>query len=128
MAVLSRREANLECGIMNLEWRRECEGPEGRETSGCSADFYGETYLCPEPGQHIDEGIRAEQVDAPTEKIADAGLSHTDYLGRGFLLEAAGRDEFLHLNHEVRPNQQMFSFLAAKPEVAEDIPGRRRDF
>ena len=103
-------------------------GRVGRETSGCSADFHRETYMCPKPGQYIDERIRAEQVDAPTKEITDAGLSHTEYLGRGFLLEAAGCDEFLHLNHEVRPDQQMLGFFAAKPEVAEDIPGGRRDF
>src|SRR6266850_464586 len=90
-------------------------------------DLHRQTYLRSEPGQHVDQRVRTEQVDTPTEEIADAGLSHTEYLGRCSLFEAAGRDELLHLDHEVRSDQQMLGLLAAKPEVTEYIPGGRCD-
>src|SRR5713101_6369181 len=97
------------------------------QPSGRGADLHRETYLRSEPGQHVDQCVRTEQVDPPTEEIADAGLSHTEYLGRCSLFEAAGRDELLHLDHEVRSDQQMLGLLEAKPEVTEYIPGGRCD-
>ena len=99
----------------------------GRQHSSCRTNLDGQANCSAESGQHVDERVRTEKVDPSTEEIADARLSHTEYLGRGSLLETARLDEFLYLYHEIRANQQMFGLFAAKPQVTEYIPSGRRD-
>ena len=89
--------------------------------SGCRANLDGQAHRRAKPSQHIDERVRAEEVDPPTEEIADARLGYTEYLRGCLLLEAAGCDEPLQLDHKVRSDQQMLGLLAAKPEVTEYI-------
>jgi hypothetical protein len=84
--------------------------PSGRRTN-----FNCQAHRSAKPSQHVDERVSAEEIDPPTEEITDARLGHTEYLGRGSLLETAQLDEFLYLYHEICANQQMLSFFAAKP-------------
>jgi hypothetical protein len=83
--------------------------------SGCRANLDGQAHRRTKPSQHVDKRVSAEEIDPPTEEITDARLSHTEYLGRASLFEAAGGDELLNLDHQVRSDQQMLSLLTAKP-------------
>jgi hypothetical protein len=96
-----------------VTWRVSGRGPNG----------YLKTHFSAQAGEEIDERVRAEQVDTPAKEIAHAGLRYAKNLGRGLLLQTAGGDELLHLNHEVGADQQMFGFLAGKADVSEDIAG-----
>ena len=99
----------------------------GRRHSSCRTNLDGQANCSAESGQHVDERVCTEKVDPSTEEIADARLSHTEYLGRGSLPETARLDEFLYLYHEICANQQMLGLFAAKPQVTEYIPSGRRD-
>ncbi len=100
----------------------------GRRQSSCWANLDCQAHRSAKPGQHVDERIRTEEIDPPAEEIADARLGHTEHLRGSSLFEATRSNEFLHLDHEIRSNQQMLSLLAAKPEVTEYIPSGRCDF
>jgi hypothetical protein len=89
--------------------------------SGRRPNLDSQTHHSAEPRQHVDERVHTKQVDPTTEEIADAGLSHAEYLRGWLLLEATGCDKLLQVDHEVRSDQQMLSLLAAKPEVTEYI-------
>lgn len=93
-------------------------------SSDCGSHFHFETYLSSQSREQIDQCVCAEQVDPSAKEVTDAGLRDAKNLGRGLLLETAGSDEFLHLNHEVRADQQMFGFFAGKADVSEDIAAR----
>jgi len=84
-------------------------------TSGCRANLDCQAHRSAKPSQHVDERVSAEEIDPPTEEITDARLGHTEYLRGCSLFEATRSNEFLHLNHEIRSDQQMLSLLAAKP-------------
>lgn len=47
----------------------------------------GQSHANPQRGQHIDQGVRAEQVDATAKKIADTGLRDPQHPGGLNLLE-----------------------------------------
>ncbi len=83
-------------------------------TSRRRTDFDGKTNGRAESSEHIDKRVGTEEIDAPAEEIADAGLSHAQRLGGRLLFEAASRNELLYLNHEVSPDQQVFGLFAAK--------------
>ena len=64
-----------------------------RESTWASCDFCAtstrldrEADLCAEACQHVDQRVRAEQVDAPSEEVADARLRHPKDFGRLSLL------------------------------------------
>ena len=95
--------------------------------SGSRANLDCQAHRRAKPGQHVDERVRTEQVDSPTEKIANTGLGYTEYLCCVSLFEAAGGDELLNLDHQVRSDQQMLGLFVPKPDVTEYIPSGRRD-
>ena len=68
--------------------------------SGSRANRDGQVHRRSEPSQHVDKRVRTEQVDPPTEEIADAWLGYTEYLGCVSLFETAGSDELLNLDHQ----------------------------
>jgi hypothetical protein len=39
------------------------------------------TYPNPKPSQHVDQGVGAEQIDAATKEVTDAGLCHAEVDG-----------------------------------------------
>jgi hypothetical protein len=95
--------------------------------SGSRANLDCQAHRRTEPSQHIDKRVRTEQVDPPTEKIANTGLGYIEYLGCISLFEAARRDELLNLDHQIRSDQQMLGLFVPKPNVTEYIPCGRRD-
>ena len=95
-------------------------------SSGCGEHLHLEADLCAEAGQYVDQRISTEQVDTPPKEIADARLSHAEDLGCRFLLETARCNELLHLNHEIRPDQEMLGLVVAKPEQAVEKIRQRR--
>ena len=99
-----------------------------RDDSRRRANLHDQTNRRTEPSKHIDERIGTEEIDTPAEEIADTRLRHAERLGGSPLFESASRDELLYLDHEVRPDQQMFGLLTAKSHITEHVPGGRCDF
>ena len=93
--------------------------------SGRSTNLDGQTNRRSESCEHIDQCIGTKEVDTPPEEITDARLSHAQSLGGRLLLEPTRRNELLYLNHEIRPDQQVFGLLTAKPKVTEHVSGGR---
>ncbi len=77
----------------------------------------------PEPGEHINQAVNAEEVQAPPDELADPGLRHAKELGRFSLLEAPGLNRLLNLDKKVRSNPKVFGFLCGKAEVAKHVAG-----
>jgi len=86
-----------------------------------------QTNASAEASEHVNEGIRAEQVNPATEKVAYPRLGHSENLGSGFLLQATGVDDLLDLDHQVRSDKKMLRLLASESQVTEHVAGRRRD-
>ena len=76
------------------------------------------------PGQHVDQSVRAEQIDATAEEIADSRLGDPQHLGDLGLFEPAGGDGLLQVNEEVRPDQEVLGLGLRKAEVTKDVPRR----
>ena len=64
-----------------------------RTKSRRPANFNGQTNGRAEAGKHIDKRVGSEEIDAPPEKITDAGLRHAQCPGGSLLFEATSRDE-----------------------------------
>ncbi len=73
------------------------------------------------PGQHVDEGIDAEAMQAPPNEIVHAWLAHAQQLRGLSLRELAARNQLLEGEHEVRPHAEVLGFHTGESEVAEDI-------
>ena len=89
-----------------------------KKHSRCPTNLHGQTNRRIEPSQHVDDA----SVLSPLEEIADARLRYTQGSGCSLLFEAASHDELLYLDHEIRPDQQVFGLLTAKSHITEDIP------
>ena len=76
-------------------------------------------------GEHIDQGVGAEQVDAAAQEMAHPRLGYPENRGRLGLLQMSRGDDPLELDHEVGTDQQMLGFLRREAEIAEDIAARR---
>ena len=88
--------------------------------------LYYQTNARTEACQHVDEHVRTEQVDPPTDQVTDPGLRDSKKRGRLFLLEMPGCDQLLDLDQEVCANQEVLRLLTAEPEIPEHIAGRWR--
>jgi hypothetical protein len=65
----------------------------------------------PKPSQHVDQGIRAEQVDPTAKEIADAGLPDAEDLRRLGLLEPSPLDRLLRGDNQVGTDQEVLGLL-----------------
>ena len=79
-------------------------------------------HLHTETGEHVDEGLDAEQMQAPTQEIAHARLAHLQQLRKLRLLESARGDDLLDLNQEIRSDYQVLGLLLGEPEIPETLP------
>src|SRR6266704_744045 len=80
-----------------------------RSLAGALCDFqtsstglYGQADASAEASEHVNEGVRTEQVNPTAEKVADPRLRHAESFGGRLLLQAAGHDDLLDLDHAVR--------------------------
>ena len=64
-----------------------------------------------QPRQHVNEAIRAEEVDASAQQIADARLRDPKGLGCLGLRQPLRRDHLLQLNHQIGANEQMLGLF-----------------
>jgi len=71
---------------------------------------------------------RAEQIDASSQQIADAGLRHPQQLGDFSLLETSGGNQLLQLDEQMCADCQVPCLLAREADVSEDVATRRRHF
>lgn len=76
--------------------------------------------------QHVNEAIRAEEVDASAQQIADARLRDPKGLGCLGLRQTLRRDRLLQLNHQIGANEQVLGLFGGEPQIAKHIPCRRR--
>src|SRR3990172_3226688 len=58
--------------------------------------------------EKIDQGVDAVQVDAPTHKLADAGLRDAEEFRCLCLFQPACRDGLLQLDHQIPTHLQFF--------------------
>jgi len=73
------------------------------------------------PGQHVDEGIDAEAMQAPPNEIVHAGLAYAQQLRGLGLRKLAARNQLLEGEHEVSPHAEVLALRAGESEIAEDI-------
>jgi len=74
-----------------------------------------------EAGQHINQRVRAEQVDTASQQVAHTGLGYPQHLGRLRLAQAAATHDFLHMEHQDSADLEVLGLLPGEPEVAEDV-------
>ena len=109
-------------------WDAQCgEVIVPRETAA-SGDFLpasgrlqDEADVDAEARQHVDEAVGAEQIDPPSEHVADAWLRDAqEFRGLG-LRQSSRRDGLLQLDQQVGTNQQVLGFVGGEAEIAEHI-------
>jgi hypothetical protein len=74
-------------------------------------------------GQHVDEGLDAEQVYFAANKIADPGLGYPKEFRGGVLRQLACPDEPLEFHHQLSAQAQALSLLRSESEVSEHVSG-----
>lgn len=102
--------------------------------AGASGDFEAPARLLHEQsdppaqaGQHVDQGIGAEQVNPAAEQIADPRLGDAQDLGRLCLSQAAGPDDLLDMKHQGGADAEVLGPLRGEAQVPENVPCRGRD-
>jgi len=60
--------------------------------------LYDEADVDAEPGQHVDQTVSAEQIDPPSEEVADARLRDAQNLGGLGLRQSTRGDRLLKLD------------------------------
>ena len=68
--------------------------------------LHHEPHLHPEPGEHVDQRLDAEEMQATPQEIADARLAHLQQLRERRLLEASRRHDLLVLAFAVDREQR----------------------
>jgi hypothetical protein len=74
-------------------------------------------------GQHVDEGLDAEQLDLSADKVADAGLGYSEELRGGVLRQLACLDQALQFRHQLSAQPKAFGLLRSEPKVFEHVSG-----
>jgi len=77
----------------------------------------------PELGEQIDQGVDAEQIDSPSNQVADPGLSDAKNFGCFCLLETPGGEHLLELDEKVSSHPEVFGLLLGEAQISEDITG-----
>ena len=80
-----------------------------------------------ETRQHINQAIRAEEIDPASQEVAHARLCNFQDRGGLRLRQCAHGDRLLKLDQQVSADQQVLGFVGGEPEIAEEIAGRRRN-
>ena len=88
---------------------------------GATGGMGDEPHANPEPREHVDQSVRAEQFDAPAMQIAHPWLRHPELLRRCGLGESARPDRFLEPHHEARTNQQVLGLVSGEAKIPEHV-------
>ena len=67
--------------------------------------FENEPNTDTEAGEHVNERVSAEQVDPASKQVTYPRLRYAENFCHLGLFEASRRDQFLDLDHQIRPNQ-----------------------
>src|SRR5438093_12201111 len=97
--------------------RSERAAPSGHARSPLSREAHSHAR----PGEHVDQGVDAEAMEAPPHEIVHARLAHAQELRRPALGEPAARNESLERQHELGPDAGVLGLHGGKPQVAEDV-------
>src|SRR5438094_2594665 len=103
--------------------RKEQAAPSGHARSPLSREAHSHAR----PGEHVDQGVDAEAMEAPPHEIVHARLAHAQELRRPALGEPAARNESLERQHELGPDAEVLGLHGGKPQVAEDVGRALRD-
>jgi hypothetical protein len=95
----------------------------------CSRDatarrLQDKTHAHAEPCQHIDQAVRAEEIDTAAQQVADARLSDVQHRRSLDLGQRSRRECFLELEEQVGADQQVFRFFGGESEIPEHIASR----
>jgi hypothetical protein len=80
-----------------------------------------------EPRQHVNQRVRAEEVQATAQQITHAGLRDAQDRGGLGLRQVPRANRFPKLDQQIGSDQQMLRFLGREREIAKDIAAGRRD-
>jgi hypothetical protein len=69
-----------------------------RLSVGVSGKFHDEANVNAEARQHVNQAVRTEEIDPPSQQVAHARLCDAQDLGRLRLCEAQRGGRFLKLN------------------------------
>src|SRR5713101_5825755 len=101
-------------------------------TSLCNLSSTGrldhEPHLHPEPAEHVDQRLDAEEMQATPQEIADARLAHLQLFRELRLLQASRRHDLLNLDQEVRADDEVLGLLLGEAEIAKHVAARWRHF
>src|SRR5262249_43458109 len=96
-----------------------------RYPTACRLQHEAPAYA--ESRQHVDQGTRAEQIDASTPQIADTWRSDLQQPGCLNLSQFSGGECLLDLKQQVCTDQQVLRFFRGKPEIPEYVAARSCD-
>jgi hypothetical protein len=86
-----------------------------------------EAHAHPEARKHVDQRVRAEQVDATPQQIAHAGLRNAKYPCDLHLRHVSGVDRLLQVDEQIGADEEVLGFFSREPEIAKDVAARRGD-
>ncbi len=77
--------------------------------------------------EHIDQGVAAEEIDAPPHQVADARLGDPEQLRGLDLRQVSVLHQLADREHQRRAQFEVRRFLLAEAKIQENIAARRRD-
>src|SRR5947208_8552245 len=95
-------------------------GDSGTPARGLKDDLGADAEL----GEHVDQGVDAEEVDSTAHEVADARLGHAQELGSLALLQPARRNRLLEAQHQFGADLEVQSLIRRETEVAEHVTSR----
>src|SRR2546428_13646922 len=93
-------------------------------TRSCKGEFDLKSGL----GEHVNQGVNAEEFDFALHEVAHAGLTDAKQSCSFSLLQPPSLDNPVQLNHQVGPDAKMRGLRRGEAEVLEDVPTRSSNF
>ena len=93
-------------------------------TRSCKGEFDLKSSL----GEHVNQGVNAEEFDFALHEVAHAGLTHVKQSCGFGLLQPSRLDNPVQLNHQVGPDAKMRGLRRGEAEVLEDVTARSGNF
>jgi hypothetical protein len=84
---------------------------ESGDFQSAPGGLHNEAHVHPEARQHVNQGIRAEEIEATAQQVIHARLRDAQERGSLGLREVPRGNRFLKLNQQISADQQMRCFL-----------------
>jgi len=118
----SRRNTSCRPALLRVISNRSLTSPVDSGNPACAARWsQDKSHAHSQARQHVDQSVGAKQVDPAAKEVTHSRLSYAQDFRDVSLSVSAGRDPFLNLNHKVRTDLEVLSFLYVEAEVTKNI-------